>query len=121
MHRLILILFIFLMGVALRAEEWTATSISQPIQYGGLYPNYNYQYYNPASCNSNYYNPLGVTAQNGYQNYGYNPYQYSYGSYGYNPYYNYPTAISNIGGNTVTGNVLRNIGRNMIYSFMRGY
>lgn len=120
MLRIILTLTILFIGMSIMAEEWTASTVSVPVQYGGMYPNYyaSQQTYTPN--NSTYYNPLGVN-QGSYQYYNNYPYQSNYGNYGYNPYYTYPNTLSSIGGNGPTGQILRNIGRNVLYSFMRGY
>lgn len=119
MFRIILMALILFLGTYVLADEWTASSVSVPTQYA--YPSCNCPNYYNNPYVSTYYNPLG-TNQNYYQSYGSNPYQYSYGNSGYNPYYGYaPTTLSNIGGNSVGGQVLRNIGRNVLYSFMRGY
>lgn len=122
MFRILFIFIIMFFGISVFAEDWTVSTIQQPIPYGQYagcptYQNnllYNNPYYNPRTINQGYY-------PNSSYNVNYpSPYQYN------NPYnyYNssvYPGGLSNIGGNGVSGQILRNVGRNVLYSFMRGY
>lgn len=117
MYRVLFIFLVLFMCQSVMSEEWT-TTVQQPIPYGqyGAYPNY--QYGNP------YYNQT-IVSPGCYPNSTYNvnnPYQYQYNN-PYN-YYNssvYPGGLNTLGSTGVQNQIIRNVGRNLLYSFMRGY
>ena len=119
MNRVLLLLVAVLMGLSAKANYTVTTT--QP-----LYPNNVYDYPSVQQpYNQGYYqDPYQAQAQNSYINPYQQPYASPYQPYGYRnniPFSILNSATTGLGSSTGTTGIVKNIGRSLLYSMMRGY